>query len=119
MHIPRTDTVSHIQTRIAEELGPQRYKVWFRNATQFTLADGHLKVSTPNAFICGWIDVPLRLSGFAGFPLFVGKNFMAFSIPVLNYNSPDQPSRVGCSAPILGFNGYKIRTPLQKRQQID
>jgi chromosomal replication initiator protein len=53
---PRTDSVVSIQSRIAEEIGPQRYKVWFKNATQFSLADGHLKISTPNSFICGWIE---------------------------------------------------------------
>jgi chromosomal replication initiator protein len=56
VHIPRMDSVSLIQTKIAEKLGAQRYKVWFKNATQFTLADGHLKISVPNAFICGWIE---------------------------------------------------------------
>lgn len=56
MYIPRADTVSLLQAKIAEVLGPQRYKVWFKNATQFTLANGHLKVSTPNAFICSWIE---------------------------------------------------------------
>jgi len=56
MYVPRTDTVSSIQARIAEKLGPQKYKVWFKNATQFTSAGGHLKVSAPNAFICGWIE---------------------------------------------------------------
>lgn len=56
MHIPRTDTVSLIQGKIAEKLGPQRYKIWFKNATQVTVADRHLKISVPNAFICGWIE---------------------------------------------------------------
>ncbi len=56
MITPRMDSVVLIQSRIAEEIGPQRYKVWFKNATQFTMADGHLKISTPNAFICGWIE---------------------------------------------------------------
>ena len=56
MYVPRTDIVSLLQASIAEKLGPQRYKVWFRNSTQFTMADGHLKVSTPNTFICSWIE---------------------------------------------------------------
>ena len=56
MNIPRPDIVSLLQSKIADKLGPQRYKVWFKNATQFTMADGHLKVSTPNAFICSWIE---------------------------------------------------------------
>jgi len=53
---PRTDIISSIQDKICEKLGPQRYKVWFKNATQFILSEGCLKISTPNAFICGWIE---------------------------------------------------------------
>lgn len=56
MHIPRMDSIALMQSRIAEKLGPQRYRVWFKNATQFTVADGYLKISVPNAFICGWIE---------------------------------------------------------------
>ncbi len=56
MYIPRADTMSQVQAKIREKLGAQRYKVWLKNATQFTMADGHLKVSAPNAFICGWIE---------------------------------------------------------------
>ena len=56
MYIPRPDAASLIQTLIAEKVGPQRYKVWFKNATQVTISDGHIKVSTPNAFICSWVE---------------------------------------------------------------
>lgn len=56
MFVPRTDLVSSIQSKIAERIGPQKYKVWFKNGTQFTAAGGHLKVSTPNTFICNWIE---------------------------------------------------------------
>lgn len=56
MYIPRADTVSLIQTKILEKLGAQRYRVWFKNATQFTVAEGHVKISAPNLFTCGWIE---------------------------------------------------------------
>ncbi|NLX13412.1 MAG: chromosomal replication initiator protein DnaA [Phycisphaerales bacterium] len=56
MYIPRADMLARLQARIAERLGPQRFKIWFRNSTQFTVADGNVKVSTPNAFICSWIE---------------------------------------------------------------
>lgn len=56
MFVPRTDLVSSIQLKIAERIGPQKYKIWFKNGTQFTAAGGHLKVSTPNTFICNWIE---------------------------------------------------------------
>lgn len=56
MYLPRTDAVSQILARLEQRLGPQRYRVWFKNSTQLIIADGHLKVSAPNAFICGWIE---------------------------------------------------------------
>ncbi len=56
MYLPRTDAVSLIQSKLEQKLGPQRYKVWFKNSTQLIMAEGHLKVSAPNAFICGWIE---------------------------------------------------------------
>ncbi|HOQ88476.1 MAG TPA: DnaA N-terminal domain-containing protein, partial [Phycisphaerae bacterium] len=56
MYLPRTDAVSQILAKLEQRLGPQRYKVWFKNSTQLILADGHLRVSAPNAFICGWIE---------------------------------------------------------------
>jgi chromosomal replication initiator protein len=56
VHIPRMDSIALIQAKLAERLGAQRYKVWFKNVTQFVEADGHLKISVPNAFICGWIE---------------------------------------------------------------
>jgi chromosomal replication initiator protein len=48
--------VSLIQARLEQELGPQRFKIWFKNSTQIIIADAHVKVSVPNAFIRGWIE---------------------------------------------------------------
>lgn len=45
-----------IRTRISELVGPQRYKVWFRNSTQFTFGDDFVKVGVPNLFIGAWIE---------------------------------------------------------------
>lgn len=50
------DPVDRIRDRIEQLIGPQRFKVWFRNCTQFTWADGFLKVGVPNLFISGWIE---------------------------------------------------------------
>ncbi len=41
---------------IAEMVGPQRYKVWFKGTTAFALADGFVHVSVPNQFVGGWIE---------------------------------------------------------------
>ncbi len=50
------DTVLRIQDRIAALIGPQRYKVWFKNSTQLSLADGFIKVGVPNPFVGSWIE---------------------------------------------------------------
>jgi chromosomal replication initiator protein len=45
-----------IRARLEQIVGPQRFKVWFRNSTQFTCCDGFLKVGVPNLFLGGWIE---------------------------------------------------------------
>ena len=49
-------TVSQVQARVAEEIGPQRFNVWFKNAARFTITEDYLRVSTPNHFIGEWIE---------------------------------------------------------------
>ncbi|UCG15491.1 MAG: chromosomal replication initiator protein DnaA [Phycisphaerales bacterium] len=56
MTVCATDMVCLLESRIAEKVGPQRFKVWFKNATRLTLADGFLKVDVPNQFVGGWIE---------------------------------------------------------------
>ncbi len=56
MSVCVTDTVCLLESRIAEKVGPQRFKVWFKNATRFTLTDGFLKVDVPNQFVGSWIE---------------------------------------------------------------
>ena len=50
------DTETRIRTRISELVGPQRFKVWFKNSTQLACTDGFLKVGVPNLFIGQWIE---------------------------------------------------------------
>ena len=50
------DTVPQIELKIADILGPQRYSVWFKNATSFAVMDEYLRVSTPNHFVGEWIE---------------------------------------------------------------
>jgi chromosomal replication initiator protein len=45
-----------IRDRIAQKVGPQRFKIWFKNSTRFSCADGFVKVGVPNVFIGGWIE---------------------------------------------------------------
>ncbi|MHC4740565.1 MAG: DnaA N-terminal domain-containing protein, partial [Planctomycetota bacterium] len=48
--------VSAVNEALAERIGPQKYRIWFKNSTRFTLTSGYLKVGVPNLFIAGWIE---------------------------------------------------------------
>ncbi|MCH9033280.1 MAG: hypothetical protein IID42_02100, partial [Planctomycetes bacterium] len=50
------DVVGTLESRIAEKVGPQRFNVWFRNATRFTITESYLRVSAPNPFVGEWIE---------------------------------------------------------------
>lgn len=54
------DTVPMVENRVAEMLGPQRFNVWFKNATRFSLTGGCLRVSAPNNFVSEWIERNFR-----------------------------------------------------------
>ncbi|MCZ6697791.1 MAG: chromosomal replication initiator protein DnaA [Planctomycetota bacterium] len=56
MPIQTEDTGERIRDRIAELVGAQRYKVWFKNSTRVSCTDGFVKVGVPNVFIGGWIE---------------------------------------------------------------
>ncbi len=51
-----TDAVSLVESRVAEKLGPQRFNVWFKNATRFTVTEDYLRISAPNHFVGEWIE---------------------------------------------------------------
>lgn len=51
-----TETVSQIREKVAQKIGPQRYKIWFKNSTAFSVADGCLNIGVPNPFIGTWIE---------------------------------------------------------------
>jgi chromosomal replication initiator protein len=48
--------ISAINEALAEKVGPQKFRIWFKNSTNMTLADGYLKVGVPNLFIASWIE---------------------------------------------------------------
>ena len=50
------DAVPRIEARIADQLGPQRFNIWFKNATRLSFADHYLRVSVPNHFVGEWIE---------------------------------------------------------------
>jgi chromosomal replication initiation ATPase DnaA len=48
--------ISAISQALAERVGPQKFRIWFKHSTRLTLSDGYLKVGVPNLFIAGWIE---------------------------------------------------------------
>jgi len=51
-----TDETSAINDALAEKVGPQKFRIWFKNSTRLTFADGYLKIGVPNLFIASWIE---------------------------------------------------------------
>ena len=51
-----TEEINSINQAIAERIGQQKYRVWFKNSTRLTLADDYLKVDVPNHFIGSWVE---------------------------------------------------------------
>ena len=45
-----------INETLAEKVGQQKFRIWFKNSTRLTLAGGYLKVGVPNLFIASWIE---------------------------------------------------------------
>ncbi len=48
--------ISAINEALAEKVGPQKYRIWFKNSTKLTLTNGYLKVGVPNLFIASWFE---------------------------------------------------------------
>jgi chromosomal replication initiator protein len=48
--------ISAINEALAGKVGPQKYRIWFKNSTKMTLTGGYLKVGVPNLFIASWIE---------------------------------------------------------------
>ncbi len=51
-----TDRVEKINDVIARKVGPQRYRIWFKNSTRLIMEDGYVKVGVPNLFVGGWLE---------------------------------------------------------------
>ena len=48
--------INAINETLAEKVGTQKYRIWFKNSTKMTLTGGYLKVGVPNLFIASWIE---------------------------------------------------------------
>ncbi len=50
------DQVEKISEAIAEKVGPQRYRIWFKNTTRLAVENDYLKVGVPNLFVGSWVE---------------------------------------------------------------
>lgn len=48
--------INAINEALAQKIGPQKFRIWFKNSTKLTLTGGYLKVGVPNLFIASWIE---------------------------------------------------------------
>jgi chromosomal replication initiator protein len=49
-------TIGAINDAIAQKIGQQKFRIWFKNSTRLTLADGLLKVGVANSFMATWLE---------------------------------------------------------------
>lgn len=56
MQVTFTDELSALDQAIAERVGTQKHRVWFKNSTRLELTDDYLKIGVPNHFIANWIE---------------------------------------------------------------
>jgi chromosomal replication initiator protein len=45
-----------VNEALAEKVGPQKFRIWFKNSTRLTLTEGYLKIDVPNLFTGSWIE---------------------------------------------------------------
>ena len=51
-----TELVNSINKALAEKVGTQKFRIWFKNSTKLSLSGEYLKVGVPNPFIASWIE---------------------------------------------------------------
>jgi len=48
--------VCAVNDAIAQRIGQQKFKIWFKNSTRITVTDGLVKVGVANSFIANWLE---------------------------------------------------------------
>jgi chromosomal replication initiator protein len=49
-------TIEKINELIESKVGPQRFRIWFKNSTRLIIEDDYVKVGVPNLFVGGWLE---------------------------------------------------------------
>jgi chromosomal replication initiator protein len=48
--------VCAVNDAIAQKIGQQKFKIWFKNSTRITVTDGLVKIGVANSFIANWLE---------------------------------------------------------------
>ena len=51
-----TDEITAVSEMLEQEIGPQKYRIWFKNSTRMSIEKGYLRVVVPSPFIANWIE---------------------------------------------------------------
>jgi len=49
-------TLDAIEQELTRKIGPQKFRIWFKDSASITLDDGSLKIGVPNTFTARWIE---------------------------------------------------------------
>ena len=50
------DQTAVITQHLAENIGHQKFGIWFKSSTKFTLTNNYLNIAAANLFIAGWLE---------------------------------------------------------------
>lgn len=56
MIVRAQEALTSLASALAERIGPQRYGIWFKNATRFDFIGDYLQISVANPLIGSWIE---------------------------------------------------------------
>ena len=51
-----TGAIGAINKVLAEKIGAQKYRIWFKNSAKLSIVDGYVKIGVPNLFTASWIE---------------------------------------------------------------
>ncbi len=118
--------IGAINDAIAQKIGQQKFRIWFKNSTRLTLTDGQLNVGVVNPFIATWLESHFQAEIAEAATAVLGKDCqVSFAIDsLLNdnqrpstleaYTSPADSSlkKAGLTAAIarkVGYRGPKLK----------
>ena len=89
-------TIGVINDAIAQRIGQQKFRIWFKNSTRLTFADGLLKVGVANSFMATWLESHFHAEIADSARAVLGDNCqLCFTIDpqLCDHHSPGAPDR--------------------------